>query len=82
MPRYHFNIHDGVEIPDGVGVDLPNFNFARREAIRYAGALLEEAAHRESLGEEWRLEVTDTEGVVLFSLSFVVKDAAGDQSGG
>ena len=74
MPRYHFNVHDGIEIPDEVGVDLPDINFARREAIRYAGTLLEEAANRESLGEEWRLDVTDASGAVLFSLSFMVKD--------
>ena len=74
MPRYHFNVHDGVEIPDDVGIDLPDLSSARREAMKYAGVLLDEAEDRESLGEEWRLDVTDDSGTVLFSLNFVVRE--------
>ena len=36
MPRYHFNVHDGVSLPDRDGVELPNLPAARKEAVRYA----------------------------------------------
>ncbi|KAB1069872.1 DUF6894 family protein [Methylobacterium planeticum] len=75
MPRYHFNVHDGRSLLDDDGTELPNTTFARREAIRYAGALLEDEATRLAVGEEWRLEVTDSVGLILFCLNFIVTEA-------
>ena len=49
MPRYHFNVYDGVTLLDKKGVELPDTMFARREAIRYAGVLLEEGARAVSV---------------------------------
>ncbi|RYF22147.1 MAG: hypothetical protein EOO77_04700 [Oxalobacteraceae bacterium] len=72
MPRYHFNVYDGVILLDKKGVELPEIMFARREAIRYAGVLLEEGARLENLGSEWRMEVTDDAGAILFRLDFFV----------
>ena len=75
MPRYFFHIFDGVDIRDYDGVELPDLTFARREALRYAGSLLDQASKRSSLGREWRMDVTDAKGLILFSLSFLVTDA-------
>jgi hypothetical protein len=72
MPRFYFNVYDGKDIVDDVGTDLPDAVFARREAIRYSGALLEDEAERLSLGEEWRMEVLDGTGLMLFCLNFMV----------
>ena len=76
MPRYHFNVYDGVTLLDKKGVELPDTMFARREAIRYAGVLLEEGARLESLGSEWRMEVTGETGVIMFRLDFFVTPSA------
>ena len=76
MPRYHFNVYDGVTLLDKKGVELPDTMFARREAIRYAGVLLEEGARLESLGSAWRMEVTGETGVILFRLDFFVTPSA------
>lgn len=76
MPRYHFNVYDGVTMLDKKGVELPDTTFARREAIRYAGALLEEGARVDSLGPEWRMEVTDETALILFRLDFFVTPSA------
>jgi hypothetical protein len=72
MPQYHFNVYDGIQLLDEKGVELPDTNFARREAIRYAGTLLEDGAAKDSLGNEWRMEVTDKVGLVLFRLDFLL----------
>lgn len=72
MPRYHFNVYDGVNLLDKTGIELPDATFARREAIRYAGSLLEESAAQDSLTNEWRMEVTDETGLILFRLDFFV----------
>ena len=75
MPRFHFNVYDGIQLLDEQGIELPDTNFARREAIRYAGTLLEDGAAKDSLGDEWRLEVTDDSGLVLFRLDFNVTES-------
>jgi hypothetical protein len=75
MPRYHFNVFDGLGTPDFDGTELPNRQAARREAIRLAGALLEQEAERLRLGEDWRMEVTDHMGLILFRLDFIVVEA-------
>jgi hypothetical protein len=72
VPRYHFNVYDGVTLLDKKGVELPDTMYARREAIRYAGVLLEEGARLESLGSEWRMEVISETGAILFRLDFFV----------
>ncbi|WP_407519115.1 DUF6894 family protein [Methylobacterium oryzisoli] len=82
MPRYHFNVYDGVELLDKTGVELPDQIFARREAIRYAGILLENGAERDNLGSEWRMEVTDNSDLLLFRLDFFVTDAPASVSYG
>lgn len=75
MPCYHFNVYDGRSSVDDDGTEYPDATFARREAIRYAGAILEDEAARLAVGEEWRLEVTDSIGFILFCLSFTVTEA-------
>ena len=64
MPRYFFNVHDGVDLLDEEGTELPDLDAARRIAIQYAGALLEESGHRLAFGETWQLEATDEACVV------------------
>ncbi len=75
MPRYHFNVHNGEELIDRVGTELPNIVFARREAIRFAGKLLDEGAGDILPGNEWRMDVTDVSGLILFQLDFNVSQS-------
>lgn len=75
MPRFHFNICDGVCTRDCEGTDLPDWQAARLEAIRRAGEVLSREADRIALGEDWRIEVTDHHGLVLFHMSFLVIEA-------
>jgi len=75
MPRYHFNVHDGTDLPDVEGTELPSLDHARREAVRYSGCLLRDHADAFWTGEEWRMDVTDERGLILFSLMFVATNA-------
>lgn len=72
MPRYFFDVHDGTNLRDEEGTELPDLDAARRIAIQYAGALLEECGHRLGFGESWCLEATDEARRVLFQLDFRV----------
>jgi hypothetical protein len=79
MPRYHFNVFDGRSPADVAGRELPTIQDARGEAIRLSGALLEADGHRIQLGEDWRMEVTDDRGLILFRLDFTVMEAPAAQ---
>lgn len=70
MPRYFFNIHDGVDIADPVGTEYPSWKEAYAEAIRLVGQVLKDDAAHIALGESWHLEVTNEQGAVLFRLDF------------
>lgn len=72
MPRYFFNIHDGVAYPDREGSDHPDWESAQREAITVAGSMIADNARRKELGEDWQMEVTDEAGLILFRLDFHV----------
>lgn len=75
MPRYHFNVHDGTSVPDDEGMELPSLKSARSEAVKLAGALLTDQYETFWNGHEWHMEVTDSEGTVLFTLTFFSTEA-------
>ena len=83
MPRYHFNVYDGVSLPDDDGTELADIQAARQEAIRFAGRIIADEAHTLALSEDWRMEVTDNSGILLFRLDVVVtaSEAAMDATG-
>lgn len=75
MPRYHFNICDGVCLPDPDGTELPDWQAARLEAVRRAGEILKDAPQSVALGEDWRIEVTDSTGLILFQMTFLMVES-------
>ncbi len=76
MPRYHFNIYDGVVLMDKEGVELPHYPAARLEAVRRAAELLADNALAIAVGEDWRIEVTDDRGLILFQFAFVSSESS------
>ena len=82
MPRYFFNVHDGKEISDDEGLELPDLKAARIEAIGLAGRILADDAHRIGLGEDWSMDVEDERGVIVFQLALLAVEAppSGDGS--
>jgi hypothetical protein len=75
VPRFYFNIFDGVSTPDDTGTELADWKEARVEAVRLAGALLKDDAERVALSDEWRLEIADDYGLVLFRFDFISLEA-------
>lgn len=75
MPRYHFGSVDGHREPDPEGMDLANESEARAMAIKYAGEVLH--SDPKTLWEhgQWRVEVTDDDGTLLFTVITLAIDA-------
>ncbi len=74
MPRFHFYVHDGKDSLDQEGIDLPDAQTARTEAIRLAGGMLLDRASLIHDDREWHLSVTDENGKPLVCIDVKVVD--------
>lgn len=75
MQRFHFNVYDGVATPDPIGTALAGLCQAPTEAVRSAGVLIKDDPKGIALGHDWRIEVTDDGGLVLFRISVSLADS-------
>ncbi len=86
MPRYFFHVTDGYSERDTEGTELPDIYAAQHQAVRTSGELLRDMGGKFWDGTEWKLEVADERGQVLFALRFsaeerpVLTDPAPDPS--
>ncbi|TPI74955.1 hypothetical protein [Mesorhizobium sp. B2-8-9] len=79
MPVFYFHVDNGTFIPDNEGVDLPDLDAARQEAVRAAGEMINES--KQSFWEHmtpWIMNVTDGQNHLLFTLQFAAKVPSGD----
>ena len=74
LPRYFYHVRDGVSLPDTEGVELPGVSEARLHAVRLSGRLIEANAYEAWIDEEWWLEVTDADQLILFALNIQMKE--------
>lgn len=71
MPRYHFNLHDHRYVPDIEGSELNDFDAAKRRTIKFGAAILAGQPDEFLGATEWRVEVTDQSGVILFAVAWI-----------
>jgi hypothetical protein len=76
MPRYYFQVHDGLNVPDRVGTELEDKYHARAEALQLASDLLRDKAVKSKLDGGWHMEVMDERNQVVFRLVFSILEAA------
>ena len=74
MPRYFFNVYDGTSAPDAEGTECADIYVAQAEALRMSGEIMRDLGTRFWGGSEWRLEVTDTAGRILFIIRFSAEE--------
>lgn len=66
---------DGSRERDEEGTELPDHNAARREAIKFAGAVLNDQPDVLWDSRDFRVEVTDEAGLMLFTIITLAVDA-------
>ncbi len=77
MPYFHFQVRTESHVLLTEGAELKGFDEARIEAACRVGGLLKEHAAEIWTDEDWRLDVTDEKGLILFVLQvFASKSAA------
>ncbi|MBJ6125538.1 DUF6894 family protein [Microvirga splendida] len=74
MPRYFFHLIDGYSDRDAEGAELPDIYTAQDQAIRTSGEVLRDMGAEFWNGAEWKLEVTDEQGRILFTLRFSAEE--------
>lgn len=69
MSVYHFNVFNGEASYDNTGVEFETLHDARTTAVRYFAEILrEKAGHMQDEETAWRVEVTDSNGLILFTI--------------
>lgn len=75
MPIFHFHSADGERVPDIEGIELADEEQARAEAIRLAGQVLAHSPAELWKSGHWRVEVTDEDDALLFTIITLAVDA-------
>ena len=70
VPRYYFNVHDGVDIIDKDGTELPDMAAVRREAVLSAGLAIRDMGLQFWGHGDWRMDVLDESGNTVLTLKF------------
>jgi hypothetical protein len=70
MTRFFFNVHDGVEIIDEEGMELPGPDDARAQALTTAGEMLRDKGREFWTGSKWTMQVKDDSGHTVCVLEF------------
>lgn len=80
MPRYHFHILDGKADADQHGMELPDIDAAKQQAVKLAGEVVRESTPSAIWAVNWRLLVNDSpspeSGSTHFSLELAAKDGS------
>ena len=74
MPRYFFHTRNGTQDIDRCGHELPDRTAARREAVRYSGALLRDDPDLMVRDDELRVTVTDEDGALSCAIIILAVD--------
>ena len=77
MPRFYFHCVGASRIPDVDGLVLPDLETAQSEAVRFAGEVLLSEPDLIRERGQWRVEVTDDKGILLFTFLAIAIDAPG-----
>lgn len=75
MPRYFFHTADGTRERDTVGTVLEGLDQARVQAIQFAGEILSGEPEVLWDGRDFRIEVTDEQDLMLFTVITIAVDA-------
>jgi hypothetical protein len=75
------NVAGAVYDPDVEGIEMASIDDARIEAARFAGELIRDQPHLAWAGEEIRVEVTDADQLILFTIMMLGVDAPATPAG-
>lgn len=66
MPKYHIALRTESTVWETLDVERDNLTELRVELARFVGELLQEHANQIWVDEDWRVDVTDGKGLILY----------------
>ncbi|WP_046866256.1 DUF6894 family protein [Microvirga massiliensis] len=78
MTRYYFHLVDGHEIiPDRTGIDVADLDEVRATTLEAVHQFRQEHPATAAKWQDWRIEVTDAQGVVAVTLELGDREFSG-----
>ncbi len=77
MATYRINIRTASHIADSLQVEATDLTKLRLEVARFVGELLRDHAELIWADENWRIDVTDGDGVILWVIHISATEAPG-----
>lgn len=76
MPHYHIELRTADRVWESLDVERSDVEGLRVEMARFVGELLKEHAQQIWLDQDWRLDVTDEAGLILYVMHISATNAA------
>jgi hypothetical protein len=76
MPQFNIELRTRDRVWETLVIEKENQTEARVEVARFVGELLKDHAHRIWVDEDWRVDVTDEMGLILFVMHLFVTNTA------
>jgi hypothetical protein len=76
MPIYNINIRTESHIANTLQVNKESLTELRLELARFVGELLKDHAELIWADEDWQIDVTDGEGLILYVLQMTASETA------
>lgn len=80
MPHYHLELRTENRVWETVHVELTDATALRVEMAQFVGQLLKDHANEIWVDEEWRVDATDENGLILFMIQIVATNNAATRS--
>lgn len=76
MPSYHIELRTADQVWDTVDVERDDLEALRVEMAQFVGQLLKDHAHQLWADKNWRVDVTDDKGHILYVMHISTTDSA------
>ncbi len=76
MARYNIELRNITHVRETLAVEADDLTALRVEVARFVGELLKEHATQIWSDQDWQVEATDENGLILFTMSIFASDTA------
>jgi hypothetical protein len=76
MPRFHIELRSTSHVAGTIALDRADLDGLRIEVARFVGELLKDHARQIWKDEDWQVEATDENGLILFTMNIFASDTA------
>ena len=80
MARYNIALRTESHVSETLAVEMSDLTELRVEVARFVGQLLRDHANQIWVDEDWRVDVTDESGLILYVMQLTATNSAATAS--